>query len=570
MRRRILLVEDSRTQALQLIAALEAEAGWEVSHASSAEQAITMLNTWAPDLILVDFYLPGVRGDEFCRQIRMRIDTRTVPTVILTEDSGQKTQLEGLESGADDFIAKSSDREAMLLRLRALISKPQPAPAPAPDASFRGARLLAVDDSPTFRAHLVGALSAESYRVEVARCGEEALERLKQEDFDCALVDLVMPGMDGIEVCRRINELKRAAGKSVMVLMLTSKEDNESLARALEAGADDFVGKSSDMIVVKGRIRALLRRRFYEDEHRQRLSAELRAKELEAQRAREQQEAVEARAALVDDLQRAAAALRRSNEELRQFAYVASHDLQEPLRVIASYVELLERRYKDTLGEEGRSYVALVVGAAVRMKRLIIDLLSYSRVETRAAAPAPVSLELALEDALGNLKTALQESEGVVTHDPLPVVTGDRTQLAQLFQNLVSNAIKYHGAVPPRVHISVEEGPQRCTIAIRDNGIGIEPQYFERIFVIFQRLHRPQDYPGTGIGLAIAKRIVERHGGRIWVESEPPNGSTFFFTLPRERRANMAQRVTLRRGDLSERDPLISESEEKHHEQETA
>ena len=530
--RRILLVEDSRTQALQMVKLLEG-AGWAVKHATSAEQALELLGQETPDLILIDFYLPGVRGDALCRQMRARIDTRVVPIVILTGDTGQQVEINGLESGADDFISKSVDQEVLLLRLRALLAKTAIAPRSqaGTDPGFHQARILAVDDSRTYLAYLVGKLQAESYRVDTAYTGREAIERLRGEDYDCVLVDLVMPDMDGIEVCRQLQALRQQFGRSAMVLMLTAKEDNESLARALEAGADDFVGKSSDIVVIKGRIRALLRRKFYEEEHTRRLSAELRAKELEAEHARIQKEAAEGRAALVDSLQKTATALQRSNEELQQFAYVASHDLQEPLRVIVGYVELLERRYKDTLDENAREFIQFVVDGALRMKALIADLLAYSRVESRGGVLLPTDLGAVMRDVTRNLSAAIEESGAEITHEALPTVNGDRSQLTQLFQNLVGNAIKYRGAQPPRITIQVQNKESLWTFAVRDNGIGIDPQHFDRIFVIFQRLHGSEEYPGTGIGLSIAKRIVERHGGRIWVESNGSEGTTFWFTL---------------------------------------
>lgn len=240
--------------------------------------------------------------------------------------------------------------------------------------------------------------------------------------------------------------------------------------------------------------------------------------------------------------------LARSNRELEQFAYVASHDLQEPLRMVTSYTQLIAKRYADKLDSSAREFMDFSVGGALRMQRLIQDLLTYSRVGTRGKAPEPVDAGHALDEALANLKLALEELDAEVTRDPLPKVMADGTQLTQLFQNLVGNALKFRGAAKPRIHVgarrqsaapsATHEGKvpaaprEEWHFSVRDNGIGIDPQYFERIFVIFQRLHTHEQYPGTGIGLAICKKIIERHGGRIWVESEPGKGTAFHFTLP--------------------------------------
>lgn len=227
--------------------------------------------------------------------------------------------------------------------------------------------------------------------------------------------------------------------------------------------------------------------------------------------------------------------LERSNKELEKFAYVASHDLQEPLRMIVSYLQLFERKYKDKLDEKGSKYMYYAVDGAKRMQTLIDDLLTYSRVSTRGEEFKPVDGEEILNNALLNLEFSIKKNKAVITHDTLPTVLADGGQLVQLFQNLISNAIKFK--MPdeePRIHISTKEEKDKYIFSVKDNGIGIEPKYADRIFEVFQRLQKRSEYEGTGIGLAISKKIVERHGGKIWVESEPGKGSIFYFTMLRE------------------------------------
>lgn len=224
--------------------------------------------------------------------------------------------------------------------------------------------------------------------------------------------------------------------------------------------------------------------------------------------------------------------LARSNTELERFAYVASHDLQEPLRMVASYTQLLARRYKGQLDEEADEFIAYAVDGCARMQSLINDLLAYSRVGSQGRPPSPNDAQAALERALANLRLTIQENEATVTSDALPMVMADATQLAQVFQNLIGNAIKFRGEAAPNVHISARADAGGWVFSVADNGIGIEPEYFDKIFTIFNRLHARDKYPGTGIGLTICKRIIERHGGRIWVESQPGGGSVFYFTLP--------------------------------------
>ncbi|MBF0276322.1 MAG: hypothetical protein HQM13_00965 [SAR324 cluster bacterium] len=232
------------------------------------------------------------------------------------------------------------------------------------------------------------------------------------------------------------------------------------------------------------------------------------------------------------ELEKRAEALERSNRELQQFAYVASHDLQEPLRMVVSYMGLLERRYQDKLDQDASEFIGFAVDGAKRMQQLIEDLLEYARVESRGKPFVPCDCTEIFNQVMIDLQNRIEESNAKVIQHGLPVVKADGSQLERLFQNLIGNAVKYNSNPVPEVKVAAEKRNNEWLFSVQDNGIGIAEEHFDRIFIIFQRLHTRNEYSGTGIGLTICQRIVERHGGRIWVESELGKGSTFLFTIP--------------------------------------
>lgn len=546
-RSHIVLVEDSASQALKLISLLEAE-GWLVTWVSTAEEAFVTLRDKRPDLVLLDYYLPGMRGDEVCRRVRMHVDSRSLPIVILT--SQEDKELHGLDSGADDFILKSGNPEYLLLRVRTLLQKSRPEGRifAGGDTSFRTARLLAIDDSPTFLEHLRGELEGEGYKVDIALDPLRSLELVRKNKYDGVIIDLLMPGMDGFEVCRRINELRHQLEVPLITIVLTGAESRDNLFRALEAGADDFVGKSGDYAILKGRIRALLRRKFYEEEN-SRILHEFRARELEAARERVAKEAAEARAALVEELQQREEELRNSREELKraneakdQFLAVLSHELRTPLSPVLAVVA--EWCNRPQVPEELRRDLEMVKRNIDLEARLIDDLLDLTRIIKGKMEMRDDEVDV--RDLLNHAVEICRESrtgpDRIVTHDTATQtrVHGDAMRLTQVLWNLLRNAVKF---TPEEgtVEVSLKPGPagrdggKTVVIEVSDNGIGIAAEDIGRIFDAFDQGNRAvtRQFGGLGLGLAISKAIVELHHGALTAASGGRNkGATFTLTLP--------------------------------------
>jgi signal transduction histidine kinase/HAMP domain-containing protein len=352
------------------------------------------------------------------------------------------------------------------------------------------------------------------------------------EELEVGMVDLQYVNQRTDEILEVIQEI--AKGDYSMHCELTEKNDTfDALAIGVNMMIDDI--KES---IEKDKLRVLELEEAYsklkaaqeaslnimEDLDRQKVELNELNKKL--------QQEINIRKQAEEALKEKAKELERSNSELAQFAYIASHDLQEPLRMVSSYMQLLEKRYKDKLDDDAHEFIDYAVDGAMRMQQLINDLLAYSRVGTRGKSFEPIDSKNVYERAVDNLKVAIEESGAMILCDPLPRVMADASQLMQLLQNLIGNGIKFSGEGPPRINVSAEKKEEEWIFSVRDNGIGIDPEHQERIFQIFQRLHSRSEYPGTGIGLAVCKKIVERHGGRIWVESKPNRGSIFYFTIP--------------------------------------
>ncbi|HUB81032.1 MAG TPA: ATP-binding protein [Bryobacteraceae bacterium] len=394
----------------------------------------------------------------------------------------------------------------------------------------RRMKILLVDDTPENLVSLEAALSGLDEDLVMAQSGKEALRHLLNDDFAAILLDVRMPEMDGFETAEMIRSRPRS--RQTPILFLTGYRNEEHLFRGYDLGAVDFLFKPIVPEVLRSKVAVFVELSRANARLRQQTEA-LRKQAEELQRA--EQEVRRLNAGLEARVLERTEELLRSNEELQQFAYVASHDLREPLRTVSIYAQLLAKRYAGKLEGDGHQFIAFIVENAARMETLVHDLLDFSRIDVRGMDFfARTSLETAMDDAIGNIRTLVAESGAVITRDPLPTVMGDAVQLTRLFQNLLVNSIKYRNQEVPRVHVAVRESGDDYLISVKDNGIGIDPQYAEKIFGIFRVLQPRDRNSGSGMGLAICRKIVSRHAGRIWVDSALGKGATFYWTVPRK------------------------------------
>jgi len=521
----VLIVEDSEDDALLVVRELRRgcyEVVFERVDTAEAMSEALEKKTW--DVIISDYVIPRFGGLEALRLLhRSGLD---LPFIIVSGKIGEDTAVEAMREGAHDYIMKDN-----LTRLVPAIEREMR------EAEVRREKKQA--DETLRRAYDELEIRIRERTAELARANEalrdEIAEHMRAEEairsehaFRKAIEDS-MPGgvaavdLDGRQIyvnpafCKMVGWSEEELIGAMPPFVYWPPEDVE----VISAGFRDVLNGK----IPPGGIEVRFRRR-----NEERFDVIILLSPLKDGQGR-----TTGWLASVYDItgrKRTEEELRRSNAELEQFTYIASHDLQEPLRMISIFTQLLARRYKGKLDRSADEFIGYVVDGAIRMQQMLEDLLTYSRIGTHAKPFEQVNCEDVFNQAVANLGVDIEENKATVTHDPLPAIMADASQMVQLFQNLISNAIKFRREEAPRVHVSAERKKNEWVFSVRDNGIGISPDFMGRLFQIFQREHAVSEYPGTGVGLAICRRIVEHHGGRIWAESQLGRGSTFYFTIP--------------------------------------
>ena len=387
-------------------------------------------------------------------------------------------------------------------------------------------KILIVDDNPNNLKVLYTYLKNAGFEVLVAEDGKSGIEAVKHSTPELILLDVMMPGIDGFEVCRRLKSDR--ATKGIPIIFLTALSETVNKVMGFEVGGVDYITQPIENEEVVARVKTHLtirRMRLALQQQNENLKAEIeRRKEVET---RLQLSNFSLKETVADRT----AELTSSNQDLEQFAYIASHDLRQPLRKIRMCTEYLSEDYAHCFDEQAESYMGYITKSIDRMYLLIEDLLTYSRIGKQEETHVSIDLNSVVEDCLEDLSLTIEEKQATINYDRLPTIKGNLSEMRQLFQNLIGNALKFTDDEPPVINISATLQDKLYLFKVEDNGIGIEPQYTNKIFQMFQRLHNSSEYEGTGIGLAICQKIATRYGGKIWVESELEKGSVFYFTI---------------------------------------
>jgi two-component system NtrC family sensor kinase len=523
--RLVLVIDDSPTFRAGLAEALE-RAGYQTLVAASGAEGLRIASAQRPAVIIVDGVMPEMDGPTVIRRVRLDVALRTTPCVFLTGSDDAAAEIHALDVGADAFVRKESDMDVILARVAAVLRTARAEQPIAAVSSMSPKRILAVDDSATYLDTLGDQLRDEGYDVVLATSGEEAIELLAVQDVDCILLDRMMPGLSGAETCERIKSAPIV--RDIPLIMLTALDGRDAMIDGLTAGADDFISKSSGLDVLKARVKAQIRRKQFEDEHR-RVREQLLRTEHEATEARDARELADTRAAFTEQLERSNISLAAANQELEAFSYSVSHDLRAPLRAIDGFTRMLGQELEDKLDDSSRDHLRRVLAATARMTDLIDALLELSRISRAPLGARRVDLSAISALVVEELQRRDPDRVVAITIAPALVANADARFARIVLDNLIGNAWKFT-ANRDRAHIEI--GKTDAAYFVRDNGAGFDMAFAKRLFQPFQRLHAEAEFSGTGIGLATVRRILERHGGRIWAESVVDQGATFFFTLP--------------------------------------
>jgi two-component system NtrC family sensor kinase len=520
---RILVIDDSATVRQSLREALEG-AGYEVLTAASGLEGLRLAAGTRVDAVVVDGDLPDIDGATVIRRLRLDGALRALPCLLLTGSDQVNAELSALDAGADAFVRKDADSGVMLARLSVALRRAAEGTPVLDTVSLLGPKkILAIGGDDGLLTVLAARIRGEGYDVIPARSGEEALELLAFQAMDCILLQLTGAAESSLQMCRRI---KAAPGiRDVPLLLLADDGDPKTMIAALAAGADDYLPVGGDGQVLAARIRAQLRRRQVQDEHRT-LRETLLHQQIEATEARAAAEIAQTKVAMVEELE-------RKNRELEAFGYSVSHDLRAPLRTVEGFTRMLGEHLAEHLDDEDSRHLHRIHAEVARMNEMIDDMLELSRVGQAQLRRSEVDLAALAQVILSDLAAGAPERDVDVL-----IATDLRAQvdpglIRNVFENLLGNAWKFTAKTTGAlVEVGQEQGAQGTVYFVRDNGDGFDMSRATRLFSPFQRLHKQSDFPGTGIGLATVHRIVDRHGGQVWAEAELGRGAVFRFTLP--------------------------------------
>lgn len=397
-------------------------------------------------------------------------------------------------------------------------------------------KILIVDDNPDNLKVLYTYLKSAGFEVLAADNGEAGIEVVKHSKPELILLDVMMPGMNGFEVCRCLKA--DSATRHIPIIFLTALSEVVDKLTGFQVGGVDYITQPVEYEEVVARVRThliLTRTRQKLWQQNQKLQAEIdRRQQVESRLTQSRQLLQQTNDSLEQTVADRTAELATSNKDLEHFAYIASHDLRQPIRKIRMCTEYLAEDYQHCFDEQAREYIGYITKSTDRMYLLIDDLLAYSRIAKQEQNLVPLELESVVRDTLEDLSISIEEQQATINYQNLPTVVANPREIAQLFQNLISNSLKFASDRPLKITIDAVEKEDEWLISVKDNGIGIEPQFSDKIFQMFQRLHGNREYEGTGIGLAICQKVVNSYGGEIWVESQLNEGATFYFTLPKQ------------------------------------